>query len=249
MRIDWWTLALQTINVLILVWLLARFLFRPVMAAIAARRAAADKLLADAQAAKEAAAAQAAALEAQNHAFEAETERRRSEMCADIEEERTRLLDQAKAEAETLTKQASAAAQAERARMAAELEGKAGVLAGRMAEKLVQRLPVAETTEAMFKALLDRVGALPQEERRKLAADAPLTIVTPAPVEAAIQARYVQALTVVLPGAIAPAFTVDSALIAGFELHGPHSLVRNSWRADLDDLLAALKEDDHARLG
>jgi F-type H+-transporting ATPase subunit b len=30
MRIDWWTLALQTANVLILIWLLGRFLFRPV---------------------------------------------------------------------------------------------------------------------------------------------------------------------------------------------------------------------------
>ena len=34
MRIDWWTLALQAVNVLILVWLLGRFLFRPVMDAI-----------------------------------------------------------------------------------------------------------------------------------------------------------------------------------------------------------------------
>ena len=50
MRIDWTTLALQTINVLVLVWLLARFLFRPVTTIIAERRAAAEKLLADAAA-------------------------------------------------------------------------------------------------------------------------------------------------------------------------------------------------------
>ena len=31
MHIDWWTLALQTVNVLVLIWLLARFFFRPVM--------------------------------------------------------------------------------------------------------------------------------------------------------------------------------------------------------------------------
>jgi F-type H+-transporting ATPase subunit b len=30
MHLDPWTLALQTINVLVLVWLLAHFLFRPV---------------------------------------------------------------------------------------------------------------------------------------------------------------------------------------------------------------------------
>ena len=41
MRIDWWTLALQTVNVLILIWILSRFLFRPIMAIIEERRAAA----------------------------------------------------------------------------------------------------------------------------------------------------------------------------------------------------------------
>ncbi len=41
MRIDWWTLALQTVNVLILIWILSRFLFHPVVAIIDERRAAA----------------------------------------------------------------------------------------------------------------------------------------------------------------------------------------------------------------
>src|SRR3974390_2877415 len=43
MRIDLWTLGLQTVNVLILVWILSRFLFRPVMKVIDDRRAAAAK--------------------------------------------------------------------------------------------------------------------------------------------------------------------------------------------------------------
>lgn len=39
MRLDPWTLVLQAVNALVLAWLLARFLFRPVMAVIARRRA------------------------------------------------------------------------------------------------------------------------------------------------------------------------------------------------------------------
>ena len=35
MQIDWWTLGLQAVNALVLVWLLAHFLFRPVVDAIA----------------------------------------------------------------------------------------------------------------------------------------------------------------------------------------------------------------------
>ena len=38
MQIDWWTLGLQTINVLILVWILSRFLFRPVADIVASAR-------------------------------------------------------------------------------------------------------------------------------------------------------------------------------------------------------------------
>jgi F-type H+-transporting ATPase subunit b len=55
MQIDWWTLGLQTVNALVLIWLLAHFLFRPVVDAITARQKAAGQLLADAQAAKAAA--------------------------------------------------------------------------------------------------------------------------------------------------------------------------------------------------
>ena len=55
MRIDWWTLGLQTINILVLVWLLAHFLFRPIAAIIAERKALARKLLDEAEEAKTAA--------------------------------------------------------------------------------------------------------------------------------------------------------------------------------------------------
>src|SRR5260370_24166531 len=58
MQIDWWTLGLQAVNALVLIWLLAHFLFRPVVDAIAARQKAAGQLLADAKAAKAAAEAE-----------------------------------------------------------------------------------------------------------------------------------------------------------------------------------------------
>ena len=47
MRFDWWTLALQFVNVVVLIWLLSRFLFRPVADIIAARQAAITRSLDD----------------------------------------------------------------------------------------------------------------------------------------------------------------------------------------------------------
>ncbi|MBS0305300.1 MAG: F0F1 ATP synthase subunit B, partial [Proteobacteria bacterium] len=53
MKIDWWTLALQAVNALVLIWLLSRVLYRPVARVIAERGEAAAKLLADADSERE----------------------------------------------------------------------------------------------------------------------------------------------------------------------------------------------------
>ena len=49
MEFDWTTFALEIINFLILVWILKRFLYRPVLDVIARRRAGVEKTLADAK--------------------------------------------------------------------------------------------------------------------------------------------------------------------------------------------------------
>jgi F-type H+-transporting ATPase subunit b len=247
MQIDWWTLAFQAVNVLILIWLLSRFLYRPVTAAIAARQQAADRLLADAEAARAAAAAEAAALKSQRDGLAAEAERKAAEMHAEIDRDRARLIAEAKADAAAVAKQAEAAAAAARARVTAELQEKAAILAGDMAATLLRRLPQAQITDAMFQVLLGSLRALPEEERRRLAADAPLAMVTAAPLDDATRDRYLRALADALPPSASLSLAVDPALIAGFELHGQHMRVRNSWRADLDRMLATLKESGNGR--
>ena len=102
MRIDWWTLALQAVNVLILVWLLGRFLFRPVMDAIAARQASAQALLDEAREAKDRAQAEAQALKTQNDGFVADAAARHAEIRTEAEAERQRLLAQARLEADAV---------------------------------------------------------------------------------------------------------------------------------------------------
>ena len=54
MRIDWWTLGFQAVNVVILVWLLQRFFWRPVAGMIAERRTAVQKALSGSLSAKDA---------------------------------------------------------------------------------------------------------------------------------------------------------------------------------------------------
>jgi len=242
MHIHWWTLALQAVNVLILVWLLTRVLYRPVMNAIAARQAAADKLLADAQREKTTAQQQAAALKAQQEGFAADAAQRQAQMRAAVEIERARLLDQARAEAAAILQKSDEAAAAARARVGAELERRVVSVAGSMAERLVSRLPAAVVSDALFQVLIDGLHALPEKDRSRLAAE-PLRVLTAAPLDEAARARCRQSLALALPGSAPPAFEVDAQLIGGFELHGQHLQVRNSWRADLNAMLAKLREN------
>ena len=78
MHFDWWTLALQTINFAILAWLLHRFLYKPVLRVIDARRAEIDKQYADASMAEAKAKQELAAVEAGRSSIAAERACRRS---------------------------------------------------------------------------------------------------------------------------------------------------------------------------
>ncbi len=53
MELNWTTFALEIVNFLILVWILKRFLYKPVLEAIARRKTAIDKTLSDAAGAAE----------------------------------------------------------------------------------------------------------------------------------------------------------------------------------------------------
>ena len=63
MTIDWWTLGLQTVNVVILIWLLERFFWRPVAAMIEERHASAQRILAEAEGKRSQAIAELAGIE------------------------------------------------------------------------------------------------------------------------------------------------------------------------------------------
>src|ERR1700685_1276415 len=110
MAIDWWTLGIQTVNIVILVWLLQRFFWTPIAGMIAERRATAQKALNDAQAARGEARAALADIE---------------HIRAGFAEERGRVLADARAESE----RAGAAILAEAGKQAAALveTAKAGV--------------------------------------------------------------------------------------------------------------------------
>lgn len=245
MHIEWWTIGLQTINVVVLIWLLKRFLLRPVVAVIDARKAAAEKLLNEAQAAKS---------EAEEAKIKAQAEvLRLDETQADVltkanqqaEAAKSALLDDARTQTDALRRLAEidiARSQAE-ARKADAVHAK--TLAVTIAVKLFSRLPDEAKITGFIDGIARVLADLPEAERQAITEAMPLAIKAPRPMTAA----EIQACTAKLSESLGNPVTVDVAvepdLIAGLEIDTPHALLRNSFRADLDRIALELSRDDN----
>jgi F-type H+-transporting ATPase subunit b len=243
MRIDWWTLALQTVNVLILIWLLARFLFRPVADIVARRQEAANKLLADAAEVQRQAEAARADLEHARANIVAGREKVIAEAHSATESERLALLARTNEEITNLRAQADAAISRDRIAMEKTLIERTRELSVEIARRLLERVSPMVATEAFLAGLCHQVRALPPRERRSFMpteADS-IDIVTASPLSAEETERIERAIAEAFAGKRAFAFRSDPAVIAGIELHSRHGVIRNSWQSDLERIGRELK--------
>jgi F-type H+-transporting ATPase subunit b len=246
MRIDWWTLALQTANVLILIWLLARFLFRPVAEVVARRQDEANKLLAD-----------AAEIQRQADDARADMEHARANIVAGrnkviaeahtaAETERLALLARTNEEMTKLRAEAEAAISRDRLAMEKTLIDRAGELSVEIARRLLSRVAPVVSADVFLAELCQRVRASSPRDRAAFTAEAgePVEIVTAAPLSAETAERVHGALAEALGARPVLVFRSDPAVIAGIELHSRHAVMCNSWRNDLERIRRELNRVD-----
>jgi F-type H+-transporting ATPase subunit b len=254
MHIDWWTLALQTVNVLILMWLLARFLFRPVANIVASRQDEANRLL-------------EAAAESRRQVDEARIELDRAH--AGIADERNRVIADAHAAAETARASALAQANEEMAKLRGEADtaisrdriamekaliDHARDLAIDNARRLLGRVSHAAGVDAFLVSLCEQVKGLPPQQRAAFTQSVDgddVEIVTAAPLgeETSERVRHTvaDALTHASPGGKPRfVFRTDPAVINGIELNSRHAVIRNSWRNDLEHISEELNRGDES---
>lgn len=244
MTIDWWTLGIQTINVVILMWLLGRFFWRPVAAMIEQRRAKAQQILTEAEAKRSQAAAELAEIEQTHAGFAQEREAILAAAHQAAEQTRTERLDEAATEATLLIAAAKDAIEREKDAVEKAWAERASRLAVEIAKRLAARLDGSAVQAAFLEWLLKEIRALPDPMRQTMAANgAKLEAICATPIEPANQARYRELIGKAFGAHPEIAFKVDPTLIAGLELHGPHLVVSNSWRADLTKILAELTHD------
>jgi F-type H+-transporting ATPase subunit b len=102
MLIDWFTVGAQALNFLILVWLLKRFLYKPILNALDAREKRIAKELADANSQRAEAEKKRKEYEQRNEKFDQQREELLSEAKENAKAERQRLLEEARQAAEDL---------------------------------------------------------------------------------------------------------------------------------------------------
>jgi len=250
MHIDWWTLALQTVNVLILIWILARFFFRPIAEIIAKRQEQTNKLFADAEAARQQATDARSEAEKNRAELAAERERLLAEAQKSAQAERAKLMQQVSQDAAKLRHESEAIIARNRAAAEQQVINHAGTLSIDIARRLLESLPPNIALEAFLAALCREIRNLSSDARESFAAAAttgrPIEVVTPAKLSKQDATHVRDALKQAFGEPLPLAFRSDPKLLAGIELQGHNVILRNSWRADLERIREELSREQHA---
>jgi F-type H+-transporting ATPase subunit b len=237
-ELNWTTFVLQIINFLVLVWILKRFLYKPVLEAISQRKAVIDTTLADAKA-KEAS-AQALGEQYQNRLadWENEKEKLRATVVEEISAQRAQMM----AALENSLKQEREKARVLEVRRLSELQNKAeeeGVSKGvQFIARLLARAANSELEARLVNLALEDLLRLPEEQitaLRSVSQQAGLQVKVSSafPLSAPQRSVIVQKLKEVTQNSLAVEFNEDGGLLAGLRISiGPWVL-----RANLEDEL------------
>lgn len=220
MEFDWTTFVLEVLNFLVLVWLLKRFFYRPVLAVIEARRAECTKTITDAEAVR----LEAEELKSQYLAHLAEKDKERAEAKARLDEEisgqrlqRLAVLDVEIGEERQRREALETRERSERERA---LERKAMAITARFATRFMDRLAGPELEAGLADLTLSELGALAPDTvgtvRLALQEHGETVKVTTAyPLDEVRRTAFTQALGLLAGRTVEPEFSEDATLKAG----------------------------------
>jgi len=249
MNFSWWTFALQAVNFLILIWLLRRFLFKPVTAIVARRKEEIARGMTEVSGEKQKALNMQHDLQAQLASIEVERQRALEEQRAQLADERKKILDEARTEAEKIRNHAAARLSEERAAATQELFAQTVELAVKLAEGLLRELAFTSLDHAFLARVLDNLDHLPAQERAALASHLGRTsvvVTTAHPLGAAEEAEWRAQLAKRVGTEAGMRFSVDPALIAGVEVAFPNAILRFNWRDALATAAKEINRNEHS---
>jgi F-type H+-transporting ATPase subunit b len=242
-QLDWWTLLLEVVNFLVLVWILKRFLYKPVLDVIARRKAAIHRTRSDAEAEK----TEARQLEEKFRNRLDEWEREKAGLRRDLNSEllaqRERLTAELQRALEQEREKQTVLAQRHIADLEAQAEAKGARQGLQFTARLLDRIAGPELESKMVSVALEDLPGLPDERKEALRAAChgfPQTIrvASAFPLVAAQREAIAEAIRSATGQQVAPEFHEDPSLLAGVRVNvGPWTL-----RANLQDELAFFGE-------
>jgi F-type H+-transporting ATPase subunit b len=160
MLIDWFTVAAQAVNFLILVWLLKRFLYKPILDAIDAREKRIADELADADAKRTEAKRERDEFEQKNQTFDQQREAMLTKATDEAASERQRLLDEVRQKADELTARRRDELQAEQKSLSEEITRRTQEEVFALTRKTLQDLAAVSLEERMCEVFTQHLRAL-----------------------------------------------------------------------------------------
>lgn len=232
-----WTIGFQVVNFLVLLFLLHRYLWKPVRATIEQRKKEIDDAAADVTARAKAADERRAAKDIEIAAADHERARLLAGAAVALAGDRERVLAEARATADTELRAAREKLDEERRTIATALTDATLDLALTVARRLLGEMRSAAITGAFLDRICEALDGLPAAERLALRAELEASQILHVATAPALD----DAAKVQLQGRLAPYFgaslkldfVVDDALIAGAELRFPHARLGHSFQHGL----------------
>jgi F-type H+-transporting ATPase subunit b len=169
MPIDWFTVIAQLINFLILVWLLKRFLYKPILHAIDEREKGIATQLAQAEAKKAEAQKERDDFQHKNEAFDQERAALLKKATDEAKAERQRLLDEARKDADALRAKRQEALRNEQRNLSQEIARWTQKEVFAITRKTLVDLAATSLEERMSAVFVQRLRALTGAAKEQLA--------------------------------------------------------------------------------
>ena len=241
MLIDWFTVGAQVLNFLILVWLLKRFLYKPILHAIDAREERIAAELADADAKRADARKERDAFRHKNEEFDRQRSALLSQATEEVAAERHRLLEEARKEADDLSEKRAASLQREQKTLHEELARRTSHEVFAIARKTLGDLAGAGLEPSMIAVFTQRVRELDDETKSALGralSSAPAVVRSAFDLPAEQQATIQRAINETFSADVSLQFKTAADLVSGIELSAAGQKV--AW--SIADYLTTLEE-------
>jgi F-type H+-transporting ATPase subunit b len=223
MLIDWFTVAAQILNFIILIWLMKRFLYKPILAAIDAREKKIAAQLADAEAKKAEARTERDEFQHKNEAFDEKRAALLSRATDEAKDEGQRLMEEARKAADAMSVKWQETLRNDARNLNQAILLRTGQEVFAIARKTLTDLAGASLEERMSEVFCRHVRELDSDTKARLAG--PITTAAePARVRSAFelpeeQRRTIQkALNETFSADIRVRFETDPELVSGIEL-------------------------------